>query len=109
MAATRVVTFEALNGAGFRLVTPFGNRDFDYGILSTDDNDPALEWLLDWAAAKKGIKVTDTGVVTKVAVMTCPICGQQVENDTELAIHNEEVHVQPESKGVRKTTRRRKG
>jgi hypothetical protein len=107
-SATRVVTFEALDGAGFRLITPNGNRDFENGILSTDDNDPALDWLLVWAKAKPGIKVTDSGVVTKVALKTCPICGQVVESDTELADHNEAVHVQPESKGKR-TTRRKKG
>ncbi|RLB44765.1 MAG: hypothetical protein DRH30_00485 [Deltaproteobacteria bacterium] len=105
--ATRVVTFEAIDGTGFRLITPFGNRDFDNGILSTDDNDPGLVWLMGWAANQKGIKVTDTGVVTQVAVKTCPICGQQVGSDAELADHNEAVHVQPESKGQR-TTRRRK-
>lgn len=106
--ATRVVTFEAIDGSGFRLITPSGNRDFNNGILSTDDNDPALDWMLVWAKAKKGIKVTDSGVVTKVAVKTCPICGQAVESDHALDVHNEEVHVQPESKGVRKPSTRRK-
>jgi len=105
--ATRVVTFEALNGAGFRLVTPSGNRDFDNGILSTDDRDPACEWLLVWAKTQPNIKVTDTGVVVKTAVMTCPVCDQQVDGEEALAVHNEAVHVQPESKGQR-TTRRKK-
>jgi hypothetical protein len=104
--ATRVVTFEALDGSGFRLITPFGNRDFDNGILSTDDNDPALLFLLEWAGKKKGIKVTDTGKVTQVAVMTCPVCGQKVSGTAELSDHTEAKHVRPESKGQPK--RRRK-
>ena len=106
--AKRHVTFEALDGSGFRLVTPSGNRDFESGVLATDEDDPALGFLLAWAATKAGIKVTDSGVVVKVAVMTCPVCEQQVSGEAELAEHNEAVHVQPESKGQR-TTRRRKG
>lgn len=98
----RVATFEALDGAGFRLITPFGNRDFDNGILSTDENDPAFYHLLEWAGKKKGIKVTDTGEVTQVAVMTCPVCGQQVGGAAELAEHSHDKHVRPESKGVPK-------
>jgi len=106
--ATRFVTFEALDGSNFRLVTPSGNRDFQSGVLATDDDDPALPFLEAWAQTQAGIKVTDKGVVVKVAVMTCPVCGQQVGGEAELADHTEAVHVQPESKGQR-TTRRRKG
>ena len=95
----RVLTLEALNGRPMRLVTPFGNRDFQNGILSTDSNDQAFDWLVGWAGNQKGIKVTESGVVVKTAVMTCPVCDQQVGGAEELADHNEAVHVQPESKG----------
>ena len=105
----RYVTLEAIGGAGFRLITPFGNRDFENGILATDSDDPACEWLEDWANAKADIKVTVNGEVAKAGVKTCPVCNQQVASEAALAEHNEAVHVQPESKGQRKTTRRRKG
>jgi hypothetical protein len=104
----RVVTFEKEDGSGFRLVTPEGYRDFENGILSTDDDDPALPFLLEWAAGKSNIKVTDTGTVTKVAVMTCPVCGATVDSEEDLAAHTEDAHVQPESKGERKPPVRRR-
>ena len=107
----RVVTFRSVDESGFRLVTPQGNRDFEMGILSTDEDDPALGWLLVWGKANAKISITDTeGEADKAGVKVCPVCGQQVGGDVELAEHNEAVHVQPESKGVKKPyTRRKKG
>jgi len=99
----RVVTFQQEVGSGFRLVTPFGNRDFEGGVLSTDSNDPACDWLLEWAGDRKDIKVTDSGVVTKTAVKVCPTCNIAVDGELALADHNEAVHVAPESKGQPKT------
>ncbi len=95
----RVATFQKFDESGFRLITPFGNRDFDGGILSTDENDPAYDWLLEWGKSRADIKVTERGIVVKSAVSVCPTCGASVDGEAALEIHNEIEHVEPESKG----------
>lgn len=69
----RYVTFEEVSGNNFRLLTPFGARDFDGGVLITDSDDQACAWLEEWASQKANIKVTVKGEVVKSGVEEDPI------------------------------------
>lgn len=91
---TRIVTFRSADGAGFRLVTRHGYRDFQSGILSITDSDPALPEVLAWAERHPGISIFDSGQETKPAALTCPHCDVLVSDEEELRVHIDAVHIE---------------